>query len=149
MGSTGYLPIFVVVTNNGDEPISVQSLRVELVTGNRTKILPANLDDLYRHFSKVKRRGDEPRTNPLPYPFPKKGPQAGVDRHASDEFHAAMFQAQAVEPHSSQAGFFFFDVSDISQPLSGTHLYVNDVRDNNGQELMYFDIPMEKYVAAK
>ena len=26
---------------------------------------------------------------------------------------------------------------------------MNDVRDNNGQELMYFDIPMEKYVAAK
>jgi hypothetical protein len=145
----GYLPIFVVVTNNGDEPVSIQSLRVELVTGNRTKILPASLDDLYRRFSKVKRRGDEPRTNPLPYPFPKKGPQAGTDRHASDEFHAAMFQAQAVEPHSSQAGFFFFDVGDISQPLSGTHLYVNDVRDNNGQELMYFDIPMEKYVAAK
>jgi hypothetical protein len=85
----------------------------------------------------------------LPYPFPKKGPQAGTDRHASDEFHAAMFQAQAVEPHSSQAGFFFFDVSDISQPLAGAHLYLNDVRDNNGQELMYFDIPMEKYVAAK
>jgi len=108
----GYLPIFVVVTNNGDEPVSVQSLRVELVTGNRTKILPASLDDLYRRFSKVKRRGDEPRTNPLPYPFPKKGPQAGTDRHASDEFHAAMFQAQAVEPHSSQAGFFFFDIDD-------------------------------------
>ena len=78
---SGYLPVFLVVTNNGDEPVSVQSLRVELVTGNRTKILPASMDDLYRRFSKVKRRGDEPRTNPLPYPFPKKGPQAGTDRH--------------------------------------------------------------------
>lgn len=140
----GYLPIFLVVTNNSDEPVSMPDLRLELVT-QHIKIAPATLDDLYRRFSTVKRRGDEPRTNPLPYPLPKKGPQAGVDRHASDEFHAAMFQAKAVEPHSSQAGFFFFDVEDISQPLAGAHLYVSGVRNTNGQELMYFDIPMEKY----
>jgi len=144
---SGYLPIFLVITNNSDEPVSMPDIRVEFVT-QHTKIASATMDDLYRRFSTVKRRGDEPRTNPLPYPFPKKGPQAGVNQHASDEFHAAMFQAKAVEPHSSQAGFFFFDVDDISQPLAGAHLYVNGVRDNNGQELMYFDIPMEKYVSA-
>lgn len=143
----GYLPIFLVITNNSDEPISLPDVRVELVT-QHIKITPATLDDLYRRFSTIKHRGDEPRTNPLPYPFPKKGPQAGVDRHASDEFHAVMFQAKAVEPHSSQAGFFFFDVADMSQPLAGAHVYVNGVQDNNGQELMYFDIPMEKYVSA-
>jgi len=143
----GYLPVFLVITNNGDEPVAVPDLRVEFVV-HHTKIAPATLDDLYRRFSTVKHRGDEPRTNPLPYPFPKKGPQAGVDRHASDEFHAAMFQAKAIEPHSSQAGFFFFDVDDLSQPLDGAHVYVNGVRDNNGQELMYFDIPMEKYTSA-
>lgn len=143
----GYLPIFLVITNNSDEPVSLPDVRVELVT-HHTKIAPATMDDLYRRFSRTKRRGDEPRTNPLPVPFPKKGPQAGIDRHASDEFHAAMFQAKAVEAHSSQAGFFFFDVEDISEPLAGAHLYVNGVRNNNGQELMYFDIPMEKYVSA-
>ncbi len=142
----GYLPIFLVITNNSDEPVSLPDVRVELVT-HHTKIAPATMDDLFRRFSRTKRRGDEPR-NPLPYPLPRKGPQAGVDRQASDEFHAAMFQAKAVEPHSSQAGFFFFDIGDITQPLSGAHLYVNGVRNNNGQELMYFDIPMEKYVSA-
>ena len=142
----GYLPIFVVVTNDSDEPIALQNLHLEFVTYSRSKIQPATLDDLYRRFSRVVHRGDEPRTNPLP--FPKKGTQAGVNQHARDEFQAAMFQARAVEPHSSQAGFFFFDIQGISQPLAGAHLYLTGIRDNNAQDLMYFEIPMEKYLSA-
>lgn len=145
----GYLPVFVVVTNDGDQPVSVADMRVELVTANKTKLLPATLDDLYRRFSKVTHRGDEPRRNPLPVPLPKKGAEAGVKPGAISEFEAAMFQAHAVEPHSSQSGFFFFDVEGISQPLAGAHLYVTRVNNNDGQELMYFDLPMDKSLAAK
>lgn len=145
----GYLPIFVVVTNDGDQPVSVSDMRLELVTANKTKLLPATLDDLYRRFSKVTRRGDEPRRNPLPVPLPKKGPETGVKPGAIGEFEAAMFQAHAVEPHSSQSGFFFFDVEGISQPLAGAHLYVTRVNNNDGQELMYFDLPMDKSLAAQ
>ena len=34
----------------------------------------------------------------------------------------------------------------MSQPLAGAHLYVTGVRDGNGSELMFFDIPLEKYL---
>jgi hypothetical protein len=57
-----------------------------------------------------------------------------------------MFSAKAVAPHENQAGFFFFDVSEISQPLAGARLYLNGITNNDGQELMYFEIPMEKYL---
>ncbi|HLH09873.1 MAG TPA: hypothetical protein VKW78_21720 [Terriglobales bacterium] len=143
------LPIFVVVTNGGDQPIALENMTLQLVTQNDSKIQPANLDDLYRRFSKLKSRGDEPRRNPLPVPFPKKGPQAGVNSKAINEFNAAMFRARAVEPHSSHAGFFFFDIEGISQPLTGAHLYVTGIHDNNGQELMYLDIPLDKYLDSK
>jgi hypothetical protein len=53
-----------------------------------------------------------------------------------------------VEPHSTARGFLFFDIADISNPLAGASFYLMGVRDAKGNELMYFEIPMEKYLSA-
>src|SRR5690348_7029871 len=74
----GLLPVYLVITNDGDEPIGLTELKVQLVTADRSKILSATDDDLYRKFSRVKRRGDEPKINPLP--FPRKGSDAGIPK---------------------------------------------------------------------
>ncbi len=63
---------------------------------------------------------------------------------------APYLRAEAVEPHSTRAGFLFFDIANIQQPfLAGAHLYVTGVRDGNGQELMFFDIPLDKYLETR
>ena len=143
----GYLPIYLIVTNDGDQPVSLIGIEVRLVTADRSKLQPATTDDLYRRFSRVARRGDEPSRNPLPIPLPRK-PDAGLPKGAADEILNAQFQAKAVEPHATQAGFLFFDVGGISQPLAGAHLYITGVRDGNGNDLMFFDVPLEKYLSA-
>jgi hypothetical protein len=140
----GYLPIFLIITNDGDTPVPLVRMEIQLVTANRTKISPATADDIYRRFVRVK-RGDDPTRNPLPIPRSRK-PQAGLGKEATEEVQNAPFRAEAVEPHGTQAGFFFFDVGDISQPLAGAHLYVSGLRDANGHDLMFFDIAMEKYL---
>jgi hypothetical protein len=66
-----------------------------------------------------------------------------------DEMDAAHFQAHVVEPGGTQSGFFFFDLSETQKSLAGAHLYVTGVRDGGGNELMFFDIPLDKYLAAK
>jgi hypothetical protein len=142
----GYLPLFFVISNDGDQPVELASMKVQLVTGNRSKIQPATDEDLYRRFSQVKHRGDEPSRNPLPVPLPRKGPDMGISKEARQEIDTALFHARAVEPHASQAGFLFFDIKGISQPLAGAHLYVTGIRDGKGQELMYFEIPLDKYL---
>src|SRR5258708_32029488 len=43
----GLLPIFVVITNDGDQPVSLAGMNAQLITVNRTKIPPATEDDLY------------------------------------------------------------------------------------------------------
>ncbi len=141
----GLLPVFLVISNDRDEPIALTAMKVQLVTVDRSKIWAADADDLYRKFSRVKRRGDEPRINPLP--LPRKGSEAGVPKEGLSELQNAPFMAKAVEPHSTAGGFVFFDVGGISQPLAGAHLYVMNVRDANGHDLMFFDIPMEKYLS--
>ncbi|HET7892622.1 MAG TPA: hypothetical protein VFL34_13920 [Candidatus Sulfotelmatobacter sp.] len=143
----GYLPVFMVFTNDGETPVSMNDMKVELITHNRDKIQAASEDDLYRRFSHLKKRGDEPSRNPLPIPLPRGGPKAGVNKNQRDELSTALFAAKAVAPHESEAGFVFFDVSDISQPLAGARIYITGVLNANGQELMYFEIPMEKYLS--
>ncbi len=143
-----YLPIYLVITNDGDQPVTFNVLDVKLVTSNRTKLQPADTDDLYRRFSRVKRRGDEPSRNPLPIPLPRK-PDTGLPKGGADEINNAQFRAKAVAPHETQAGFVFFDIEGLRQPLAGAHLYVSGLRDGNGNELLFFDIPMEKYLTGK
>jgi len=139
----GYLPILLVVTNDGDAPISLNGMNVQLVTVNRSKLSPATSDDLYRRLSHPSQSNV-----PSPLPIPHKKVKGAVSQKTLDEINESQFQAKAVEPHSTQSGFLFFDVEDISTPLAGANLYLTGVKDGSGRELMYFEIPMEKYLSA-
>jgi hypothetical protein len=139
----GFLPIFVVITNEGDQPISLTGMQAQFITTRRDKIPPATNDDLYRRLSHISTGS----TNPIPLPIPKK-PKGSVSKKAQQEIDQAQFTAKAVEPHSTQSGFLFFDVSGISAPLPGAHFYLTGVRSGKGSELMYFEIPLEKYLTA-
>src|SRR5689334_3637417 len=139
----GYLPVFVVVTNDGDQPISLPDIKAQLVTANRSKLNAATTDDLYRRLSNPQRA-----TIPSPLPIPTKKVKGAVNKKALDEIDAARFGARAVEPHSTQSGFVFFDVSDISSPLPGANFFLMGVQNSKGEELIYFEIPLEKYLNA-
>jgi len=141
----GFLPVFFVVTNDSDQPISLSKMKAELITVDHTKLLPAVPDDLLRRMSHPSRND---RPNPLPIPLPQKKVKGGVSSKTWDEIERSQFSARAVEPHTTVSGFLFFDVSDISTPLAGANFYLTGVRDASGNELMYFEIPMEKYLSA-
>jgi hypothetical protein len=139
----GFMPIFMVITNDGDQPVQLASMKAELVTANREKISPATMDDIYRRLSHPSASATR-----SPLPFPRKKVKGVVSGKTLEELQNARFGARAVEPHSTQAGFLFFDVSGISTPLAGAHFYLTGVKDANGNELMYFEIPLEKYLSA-
>ena len=139
----GFMPIFVVVTNDGSQPVELSGMKAQLVTVNRAKLAPANEDDIARRLTRP-----SANTNKYPIPFPTKKVRGGLSKQALEEIQNAQFVAKAVEPHSTQSGFLFFDVSDLSTPLAGAHFYLTGVRDAKGNELMYFEIPLEKYLSA-
>ena len=139
----GFLPIFVVITNDGNQPVSLTESTV--ATGHRRS------NARFRRRPRTIFTGaspSRPRTGPStsPIPWPKK--KGGVAKDAQDEILNSRFAARAVEPHSTQCGFMFFDVSGISTPLAGAHFYLNRVLDAKGNELMYFEVPLEKYLSA-
>ena len=139
----GLLPIFLVITNDGEQPIALSGMKAQLVSVNRTKMSPATVDDIYRRLSRP-----STSTAPSPLPFPRKRVKGTVGKQALEEIQRAQFGARAVEPHTTQAGFLFFDVSGISTPLAGARFYLTGVRDGKGDELMYFEIPLENYLSA-
>ncbi len=143
---SGLLPMHFIISNDGDQPVSLVDMQVELILHDRSKIPPATVDDLYRRLSRQKRRGDEPARNPLPVPLPRQKVKPTVSKEAQAEIEAMQFLARAVEPHALQSGFLIFDVQGIANPLAGAHLYVRGLRDQDGRELFYFEIPLEKYL---
>lgn len=143
--NNGYLPVFFVITNDGDQPISLVDMKAQLNTKDRSKLLPSTTDEVVRRLSHPSR--NDGRIT-LPIPLPKKEVKGGVSRKTWDEIDRAQFGAKAVEPHSTVRGFLFFDIEDIANPLPGASFYLMGVRDAKGNEFMYFEIPMEKYLSA-
>jgi hypothetical protein len=139
----GFLPIFVVVTNYGNQPVELAGMKAQLVTVKRAKLSPATEEDISRRMTRP-----SANTSHYPIPFPTKKVKGGLSKQAVEEIQNAQFVAKAVEPNSSQSGFLFFDVSDLSVPLAGAQFYLTGVRDAQGHELMYFEIPLEKYLSA-
>jgi hypothetical protein len=138
-GEHDFLPVFLVITNDGDRPIALNALKIEWVTANRSKLYPAGDDELARRLARIK----DPSRTTFPNPLPKRGPSPTLNKTVRQEVDAAQFRAEAVEPHSTKAGFLFFDIEGVREPLAGAHVYVSGVKGNNGQELFYFDIPVQ------
>ncbi|HWW14928.1 MAG TPA: hypothetical protein VN310_09740 [Candidatus Dormibacteraeota bacterium] len=139
----GFLPIFFVVTNDGGQPVSIANMQVTLTTANRTKFTPISTDDIARRLTNPQ-ANTNPGVNPLPIPIPRKKVKGTISKKEMDEIESSQFAARAVEPHTTQSGFLFFDVGDIATPIAGAHVDVTGVNDVKGKELFYFEIELEK-----
>jgi len=136
------LPVFLVITNDGDKPISVTKMHAQLVTANRAKLEALTVDDVMRRVGHVHASSTNPgRTSPLPIPG-TGGAKNKKAQQSLEEVNRAKFSAYAVEPHSTQAGFLFFDIQDVRNPVQGARLYIDGLRDAGGSELMYFEVPV-------
>jgi hypothetical protein len=134
----GILPVFLVITNDGDKPISVTKMRAQLVTAARAKLDGLTADDVMRRVGHVNASSTNPgHVGGFPIPSGNKNKKA---QQQIEEINRARFSAYAVEPHSTQSGFVFFDIEDVRNPVQGAHIYLTGVRDAGGTELMYFDI---------
>ena len=137
----GFLPIFFVITNDGNQPISIANLEVTLTTADHDKLTPTTPEDIYRRIT-----NPHPNTNPIPLPIPQKKVKGTISEKEKAEVESSQFVAKAVEPHNTQSGFFFFDVQDIPAPLAVARIFVSGVNDAKGAELMYFELPLDKYL---
>lgn len=136
----GILPVLLVITNDSDQPITVRGMQAELVTANRSKLEFLNVDDVFRRVAHISGSSTSPgRVGPIPLPGNTKNKKA---QKQYQEITSAIFTAEAVEPHTTKSGFLFFDVEGVKQPVNGAHVYLTGIRGSDGNELMYFDVPL-------
>ena len=145
--SHGVMPVRLIVTNLGDRPISLRDARILFETAHGDRIQAAEPEDVERLMTRKERQGSK---IPLPGPLPSihTKPKASI-KEIEQDFNTFEYSALAVEPHTTRAGFLFYDVSGLSHPLVGARLYVRSIRDAEGNELFYFEVPFDKYLQSK
>jgi hypothetical protein len=145
--SHGVMPVRLIVTNNGDKPISLRDARILFLTAAGDKIQAAEPEDVERLMTRKEREGAKV---PMPGPIPaiKLKPKAS-NKEIEQDFDTFEYQALVVEPHTTRAGFLFYDVSELDHPLRGAKLHLHELRDAEGNELFYFEIPFDKYLKSK
>jgi hypothetical protein len=136
----GIYPVRLVITNDSDKTLMLQSLKIEYITAQRDKLAPATNEDIYRRLVRPSKANDSGPGMKLPFPAGKKEP---ISKNARDEYESAQFFPAPVTPHSTNSGYLFFDLMDLEGPHPGARLYITGIRAGT-QELFYFEIPLEK-----
>jgi hypothetical protein len=143
----GVMPVRIIVTNNGDKPISLRDARILFITSAGEKIQAAEPDDVERLMTRTEREG---KKIPMPGPIPNiKLKPKGSNQDIERDFDTFEYAALVVEAHTTRAGFLFYDVSDLDHPLRGAKMHLRKLRDAEGNELYYFEIPFDKYLQSK
>ena len=142
----GILPVFLIISNDGDHPISLTNMRAQVVTENRAKLEALAVEDVFRRVAHISGSTTPP---PRLGPIPLSGNKNKKAQKQYLEIQNARFAAEAVEPHTTKAGFLFFDIAGVRNPVSGSHLYLTGVQDAGGTELIYFDVPLIASNAAR
>jgi hypothetical protein len=141
------MPVRLIVTNQGDRPISLRDARILFETADGERIRAAEPEDVERVMTRTDRMGSK---IPLPAPLPPIHTRPkGSSKEIEEDFDTFEYSALAVEPHTTRAGFLFYDVSGLAHPLAGASLYVRSLRDADGNELYSFEIPFSKYLQSK
>jgi len=145
--SHGVMPVRLIVTNNSDRPISLRDARILFLTAAGDEIQAAEPEDVERMMTRKEREGGK---IPMPGPLPtiKMKPKAS-NKEIEQDFDTFEYGALVVEPHTTRAGFLFYDVSQLDNPLKGARLHLHKLRDADGKELFYFEIPFDSYLKSK
>ena len=140
----GFMPMRIIITNNGDRPISLDDVRIHLMTAKSDKIPAAEPEDIERKVATKDRVGSTIPIGPLK--IHRGGKDA--DSKVEQDFKEFEYSALAVEPHTTRAGFLFYEVDGLGgNPLKGARMVFVKIRDADGKELFFFDVPFDKYLA--
>ena len=144
----GFLPVRVVVTNDGDKAISLDDVRIQFISENKDVIPAATLEDINRRlFSRRSAQGTK-----IPgMPYPVTIHHAPVDKKVTQDDNDFGFPGTVVNAHASLSGYLFYDVRELDDPaMRGAEIYVKEIKPlGGGPQLFAFSIPLDKWLAAQ
>jgi hypothetical protein len=143
--SAHIIPIRIIITNEGDTPISLDNAVIDFITAAGDKVPAAEPRDAERALD----RPADPHSKIPIGPIKIGGKGKNQDKKIEEDFSEFQYSAIAVEPHTTRAGFLFYDLQDLPNPLTGAHLELRRIQSSDSRELFAFEIPFDKYLATK
>jgi len=146
--SHGFLPVRVIITNDRDQPLELDDVRIQFFPANGGKEAAATDDDLNRRLFK----GKDAAGTRLPI-IPITIHHQPVDQKILNDDTDFGFTSTTVPPHSTRAGYVFYDTRGLDDPvMKHAELYVKMIHttDEKGAkvELFAFTLPFDKFLAA-
>lgn len=139
------IPVRVIITNDSDTALNLDQARMQFISANSDKIPAATLDDINRRlFSTNQAKGTKIPLTPITIHH------TPVDKKITDDDADFGFQGTTVNPHSTVAGYLFYDVKGLDDPpLKDAEVYIKMIHTLDGKkELFAFSIPFNKWHAA-
>ena len=142
------IPVRVIITNDSDTALDLNEVRMQFISAHNDKLPAATLDDLNRRlFSLKEAKGTKIPLTSIPLHH------APIDKKIIEDDDDFGFKSTTVAPHSTLAGYLFYDIKDLDDdsnvsPLKDAQIYVKMIHTAAGKELFAFSIPFNKALAA-
>jgi hypothetical protein len=141
-----FMPIRIIVTNEGDRPISLRDARIFFISANGDRIPAAEPEDVERRVTPHDSRGKNIPIGPIKVHTKGKASDAAIEA----DFDQWEYSALVVEPHTTHDGFLFYDMEGLGEtPLRNAKLVLRELRNADGRELFFFEIPFNKFLDAR
>ena len=143
-----FMPIRIIVTNNGDKAVSLEQARIDFITTNGERVPAAEPEDVERRMTHVSNTG---KKVPMPPPLPPMGGKPKTpDAKIEQDFKEFEYADITVPPHTTKAGFLFYDMQGLGgNPLRGAKLSFRKVQDADGKQFFPYDILFDKFLDAQ
>ena len=147
--SHGFVPVRVIVTNDRDDALNMDDVRIQFLPAEGDKEGAATDEDLNRRlFTRKSATGTRiPIIGITTHPEP-------VDKKILNDDADFGFASTIVPPHSTRAGYVFYDTQGIDEPvLRHAQLYVKMIHYTDSKstrhELFAFTLPFDKWLEAQ
>jgi hypothetical protein len=128
----GVLPVLLILSNQSDKALRLESMRVEYVTPDRQ-----NIESVPAAEVKYLNSPERPRTGPSPIPGLGRSRKNPLDVL---EIDSRAFAARILPPGENAHGFIYFHLSH----RSGSKIYLTGVQEAaTGKELFFIEVPLD------
>ena len=138
----GIVPVHVIISNNGEDPIVISGRDISLLDSNNRSFEALPVDEVVRAI--VYKEGPRTSRNPSPLPLPRGSGRRGDAFEIETDLTNKSLRDLRVAPKTNAAGFIFFRLPNNRMRLEGYKVYIPEIRNSRTrQSLLFFEIDLK------
>jgi hypothetical protein len=142
MEKLGIVPVNIIISNEGEDLISVSGEDINLLDGKNRPIQSIAPEEVVQ-FILSRGKGPSGRT-PSPIPLPRREGLRGDAFEIETDFSNKALKEVRIAPKTTASGFLFFRLPNKQVKLSGYKIYIPEIRNlKTKQNLLFFEIEIK------